>query len=568
MAKFKLNYSQLPIKAHFFFFMAAMGPILPFLPVYGKQLGVSPLVMGSITAVLPLLFLISKPSFGLLVDHFRPWRKTIFMALLATTSAAYIFLYFLPPLPGPVLPEDGFRQVSCSTIDTCQFNQKIEKHETCSSGRTTNCLWQCSNGLNSTQSIYFRESHKGKLSRDSACLSMSKSYADDHGENKFADSKNSSDFKNETNIFCGISDSANVCNVTCKDFETPDYCLYTSFTFWAFVLLMSVGNIGFNVSNCISDAICFDVLGDSGQMGYGRQRVWGTIGFGITALVSGYAVDAWSQGTIKIYTPAFILVFIFTIIDLFCCSKLELPKMSGSENIVKDVYKLLRLKPIAIFLFFATIAGIMDSFIIYFLFWHIEDLAATTGDMGQIKFIEGSIIAAETLGGEVIFFSLAGKILKKIGYGYSFVFCFFCYSLRMLLISLAPTPWWIFSIELFMQGPSYALCYTTIVAYASVISPPGASATVQGIVAGMDDGLGFALGSLIGGILYKRVGGSRTLQIYSVLAAASSVAYFLLHVLYLKHVTPKTDNRGNIEYKSPRDAASIDQVGGKELQVL
>jgi len=41
-----------------------------------------------------------------------------------------------------------------------------------------------------------------------------------------------------------------------------------------------------------------------------------------------------------------------------------------------------------------------------------------------------------------------------------------------------------------MQGPSYALCYTTIVAYASAISPPGTSATVQGIVAGMDDGLG------------------------------------------------------------------------------
>lgn len=43
-----------------------------------------------------------------------------------------------------------------------------------------------------------------------------------------------------------------------------------------------------------------------------------------------------------------------------------------------------------------------------------------------------------------------------------------------------------------MQGPTYALCYTTIVAYASAVSPPGTSATVQGIVAGMDDGLGIS----------------------------------------------------------------------------
>lgn len=41
-----------------------------------------------------------------------------------------------------------------------------------------------------------------------------------------------------------------------------------------------------------------------------------------------------------------------------------------------------------------------------------------------------------------------------------------------------------------MQGPTYALCYTTIVAYASKVSPPGTTATVQGIVAGMDDGFG------------------------------------------------------------------------------
>jgi len=58
------------------------------------------------------------------------------------------------------------------------------------------------------------------------------------------------------------------------------------------------------------------------------------------------------------------------------------------------------------------------------------------------------------------------------------------------LISLAPTPWWILPIEFLMQGPTYALCYTTIVAYASAVSPPGTSATVQGIVAGMDDGFG------------------------------------------------------------------------------
>jgi hypothetical protein len=59
-------------------------------------------------------------------------------------------------------------------------------------------------------------------------------------------------------------------------------------------------------------------------MGYGRQRVWGTIGFGIAAFLAGYTIDLWSHGEIyKSYTPAFILVLIFTCIDLICCKKLE-----------------------------------------------------------------------------------------------------------------------------------------------------------------------------------------------------------------------------------------------------
>lgn len=68
--------------------------------------------------------------------------------------------------------------------------------------------------------------------------------------------------------------------------------------------------------------------------------------------------------------------------------------------------------------------------------------------------------------------------------------CFIFYALRLGLISISPNPWWILLVEFLMQGPTYALTYTTIVAYANAIAPAGASATMQGIAAGMDDGFG------------------------------------------------------------------------------
>lgn len=44
--KLNINKQLLPVKAHYFFFMAALGPILPQINVFGRQLGISPSAMG------------------------------------------------------------------------------------------------------------------------------------------------------------------------------------------------------------------------------------------------------------------------------------------------------------------------------------------------------------------------------------------------------------------------------------------------------------------------------------------------------------------------------------------
>lgn len=43
--------------------------------------------------------------------------------------------------------------------------------------------------------------------------------------------------------------------------ENGGKSFYVSSTFWGYVVLMCVGTVAFNVANCISDAICFNVLG-------------------------------------------------------------------------------------------------------------------------------------------------------------------------------------------------------------------------------------------------------------------------------------------------------------------
>lgn len=82
------------------------------------------------------------------------------------------------------------------------------------------------------------------------------------------------------------------------------------------------------------------------------------------------------------------------------------------------------------------------------------------------------------------------NILKKLGHVHCFSICFLSYALRLGVISVISSPWVIVVVEFLLQGPSYALTYLTIVAYANDIAPSGTSATMQGIAAGLDDGLG------------------------------------------------------------------------------
>ncbi|KAK9870859.1 hypothetical protein WA026_009817 [Henosepilachna vigintioctopunctata] len=198
---------------------------------------------------------------------------------------------------------------------------------------------------------------------------------------------------------------------------------------------------------------------------------------------------------------------------------------------------------VCVFLIFTIIAGVADGFLTYFLLWYVEDISELSGTK-NIKLLEGLIIAAETFGGEILFFYIGDNIMKKLGHINCFSLCFLCYALRLFLISIA-SPWIIIAIEFFLQGPTYALTYLTIVAYANEIAPQGASATMQGIAAGLDDGLGYALGSLLGGILYRFAGPAQTFQIFCVVSAFAGVSHFIIHKCFLQKTTsikaPETD---------------------------
>uniref|UniRef100_A0A1E1VXZ2 Major facilitator superfamily (MFS) profile domain-containing protein n=1 Tax=Pectinophora gossypiella TaxID=13191 RepID=A0A1E1VXZ2_PECGO len=682
--QFKINRRLLPIKAHFFFFFAALGPILPQLNVFGRQLGVSPEAMGLVTAVLPLLWAAAKPTFGYVVDYWPTHRKLVFMLLITLMTGSYCGLWFIPMPENTDSNESTILEYVYKLNDTVQVKpyheidkealERYDCHWSCSKDNKfeiylantsyintvyvkdernascsflhmdidmseercvpkENCNLMCfedefvvnstlnrtrrevdgkvNNNLdvNSDKEDVTKENNKVRNSEFDKNVDSNTVLSNDiTSKNVPVDNESTStnintvktnnnnltDTSNDINTFAHNTNTETIDQVTSKDVSTPKLVeitseatvsanteeivlnntatpkieevksqdsdiktvdlskdplgpndmrakiskvihrtteeksegnFYVTTVFWSFVVLMCIGTVAFNVANCIGDAVCFDVLGPENGSKYGSQRAWGTAGYGITALLGGWLVDAVSKGGGKNFTPAFVLALAAAAADLLSCRYLKLPSLSSPDDSGKALREVLKIPRVIVFIIFAVIAGMFDSFIIYYMFWFLEELAEQTGYTDKIKLIEGTVVAGQSFIGEIVFFALSGKIIKRWGYGTTMTLSLFCYGVRMALISLIQHPWHLVFIESVMQGPTYALCYSSIVGYAAHVAPDGYSATVQGIVAGMDDGLGFALGSLLGGQLYGWAGGRGAFRVLAAVAAAAALLH-------------------------------------------
>ncbi|CAK1555944.1 unnamed protein product [Leptosia nina] len=526
--KLKVDKSLLPIKIHFFFFFAALGPLLPQINVFGRQLGVSAAVMGMVTAVLPLLWAAAKPLFGYVVDFWPNKRKLVFMLLILTMSGSYCCLWFLP------VPED--QEKILESVYNLNETIYIKPYDDADLLDKYSCHWNCSTDdkfdVYLSNATYINTMYVEGAASNVSCSLL-------HMELDIREREIACAPKQNCNLMCYEANlNVNVSSKTDATADENEGSFYVTATFWAFVVLMCVGTVAFNVANCIGDAVCFDVLGPERGSKYGAQRAWGTAGYGLTAFLGGWLIDMVS-GTYKDFTPAFLIAIVATCIDLASCRALTLPSLSSPTDSGKALRDILKIPRVVVFIIFAVVAGFFDSFIIYYMFWFLEELSEVTGTTSSIKLIEGTIVAGQSFVGELLFFFFSGKIIKRWGYGTTLTFSLFCYGVRMICISLIQHPWHLVFIESIMQGPTYALCYSTIVGYAAHVAPEGYSATVQGIVAGMDDGVGFALGSLVGGQLYSRAGGRGSFRILAGVALLASGLHAVLFAWLTRNDTDR-----------------------------
>lgn len=170
-------------------------------------------------------------------------------------------------------------------------------------------------------------------------------------------------------------------------------------------------------------------------------------------------------------------------LNLICLS-LRYNQINISNNILRDVGKLISRPRIVVFLFWCAFVGACTGCLWQFQFWLLEDLAKLQEnnegcDMHLwIKTLEGLVMGIQCLGGELPFFFLSGWILKRIGHIHCMSIVLLGFGIRYILYSALVDPWWVLPIEL-MNGVTFGLFYATMASYASIAAPPGTEATIQ-----------------------------------------------------------------------------------------
>ncbi len=258
------------------------------------------------------------------------------------------------------------------------------------------------------------------------------------------------------------------------------------------------------------DASVLRVLGER-RHEFGRQRLWGAIGWGATAPIVGAITERLGlRWAFYAYMPLLAVCLLITL-------RLPVAQPPRTVSFWHGLRGFLRNRQWLIFLATVFVAGVASSANSGFLFLHLDDLGAPNTLMGL------SLTAASL--GEIVMFSAAPWLLRRWGPRGLLIAALSASSVRMLGYSLMRAPWIVLPLQV-LHGPAFSGLLTAGVAYADEMAPPGMGATAQAIFGSVQTGLAAAVGGLVSGVVLDLYG-APTLFFGCSVAVALALALFV-----------------------------------------
>lgn len=290
---------------------------------------------------------------------------------------------------------------------------------------------------------------------------------------------------------------------------------------------------------------------------YGKNRLWGAVGFGITSLLGGVLISHVGYGgAFAVYTLLGLVSLVMIVKGLPMGDPKPAPGDSAGgqpPDVIAGFKVLVSTFEALSFFVIVYILGIVSGILEQFMFVWLVEIGGTGTLMGVSRFI--------TCAAEVPFFHFSQQLIDRVGVNGVLAMACVCYVLRFLYYAHLTTPWAVLPAEL-LHGVTFAAMWAASVSKAHQLAPEGMGATAQGLLEGVHWKLGMCTGSLLGGFLYERVGAVRTFETAAMVSAFALVLLAAAPALGRRLGWAVTDSRAytGVRGNEPNDA----DAGGDE----
>ncbi len=259
-----------------------------------------------------------------------------------------------------------------------------------------------------------------------------------------------------------------------------------------------------------ADSATMFMLADRKDL-YGRIRVGGTIGFGLSSPIAGLLVQRYGlRAGFWACAALFLLAFLASRRLVYGQSQADLPARGRARSLLANPRWVL-------FMIVAFAAGAGLTAINSYLFSYMKELGASESTMG-ISLTVGTI-------SEIPILFFANRLLRRLRPYGLLLLSLAATGLRMLLYAACGTPGWVLIIQL-LNGLTFPATWVAGVSYADENAPPGMSTTAQGLFGAAVFGVGSTVGGFVCGPLLESIGGRGLYLVFgsAVLVTTGAVA--------------------------------------------
>lgn len=245
--------------------------------------------------------------------------------------------------------------------------------------------------------------------------------------------------------------------------------------FYILLVLVIIGELFGSILHPLLDGCTVDFLGNERKL-YGRLRFWGSVGMAVTNLIVGLVINHYTRqycGEIrKNYSIAFYFFAAFMAITIVFLFLVKIVYCEGPKESLSAIKELFNSRVKFSFWFAAISLGISDGFQSDFNSWFLDDLKASSFEVGLAAALHFILSA--------LAYFVANYALERLGYIITIAAGLVLYIVLFIGFSFAQNPW-VAIVFYVIIGGVFAVFWTACVAYVGAMaSPLGLGAAGQG----------------------------------------------------------------------------------------